>query len=411
MLTCRLNRRILGWPFNPMVERAIIVGAVAVVLAVGLIVFVLVSGQIVSSEAIVSGDEVDGSDWSADAVRLRVREEVSAAREARGEFGSGGVFPVAGVRGTRLEPERPHVIAKAVIPFGHRGGEVAYLPSTETDIPRLCNELGAAQHRIGGECNEEWVVGRKASCGAAQRRREVKAEAIDAHHIDPVPERVERHLDDGRMPKVKRVARACHIVVVLRVHRLMAVIREVIEALPAEHAVTPAAFACVVVHHVENDLEACRVEKVDHSSELVAYCLGPALLCVFRRVIRMRRKEAECRVTPIVRETKALKMGLGGECMDWEQLDRCDAQGGEVLDGSGMREACIGAAQLLRHARHELGEALDVSLVNDGVAPRDGGLRMVEGRGGIGDNDATRNKWRGVSAIAVGTQDRRSRRC
>ena len=58
---------------DPAVVRAVVVGAVAVVLAVGLVVLVLVGDQVAHGEAVVRGDEVDRRDRQAAVVAVQVR--------------------------------------------------------------------------------------------------------------------------------------------------------------------------------------------------------------------------------------------------------------------------------------------------------------------------------------------------
>ena len=70
---CRLAKgldgRVVGVAFDAAIPAEIVVDAVAVLLAVGLIVFCVVGDQIVEREAVVAGDEVDavdtaGARWS-----------------------------------------------------------------------------------------------------------------------------------------------------------------------------------------------------------------------------------------------------------------------------------------------------------------------------------------------------------
>src|SRR5690606_2973260 len=107
-----LDSRIVRRPFRSMVEGAVVVGAVPVVLAVGLVVFVLVRRHVVGGEAIVRGDEVDRGDRTANAVRLRVREEVGAACKTCRKLGCRRVLTVTGVRGARLKPDRAHIVTE-----------------------------------------------------------------------------------------------------------------------------------------------------------------------------------------------------------------------------------------------------------------------------------------------------------
>ncbi len=52
------DRRVVGRPFDAMVERTVHIGAVAVLLAVRLVVLDVVGDEVVECEAVVGGDEV-----------------------------------------------------------------------------------------------------------------------------------------------------------------------------------------------------------------------------------------------------------------------------------------------------------------------------------------------------------------
>ena len=78
-----LTAGIVGRALDAAVPAAVVVGAVAVVLEVGLVVLLVVRDEVVEREAVVGGDEVDRRGRPA-AVRL---VEVAGAREAPRELG------------------------------------------------------------------------------------------------------------------------------------------------------------------------------------------------------------------------------------------------------------------------------------------------------------------------------------
>ncbi len=92
----------------------------------------------------------------------------------------------------------------------------------------------------------------------------IEAEAIDVHLGHPVAERVHDHLEDGGIADVESVAGAGVVHVVTRIILHKAVVGGVANALPTEHGAQVVAFAGVVIHHVENDLDAGGVESFDH---------------------------------------------------------------------------------------------------------------------------------------------------
>ena len=104
----------------------------------------------------------------------------------------------------------------------------------------------------------------------------------------------------------------------------------------------------------------------DHAAELgdlLAACAG-------RRVAGVRCEEAEGVVAPVVRLPTAQQRRLAGQLLHRQQLDARDAECQEVLDGSGVPEPGVRAAQVLGHAGVGGGEALDVRLVDHRVGPR-----------------------------------------
>src|SRR5207247_396042 len=98
------DQRVLGGPLRPAVPRRVVVRAVAVVLAVGLVVLLLVGDEVLQREAVVARDEVDAL------VRLSpvVLVEIAAPREAIAEVT--GVAAVA-------SPERAQRIPVLAIPL------------------------------------------------------------------------------------------------------------------------------------------------------------------------------------------------------------------------------------------------------------------------------------------------------
>ena len=84
--------------------------------------------------------------------------------------------------------------------------------------------------------------------------------------------------------------------------------------------------------------------------------------------------------------------------MDRQQLDGRDAQVGQVLDGRLRGQPGVAAAQVLGHVRVELGEALDVQLVDHRLVP--GGARRPVVAPGEGRVDHRRQRGEG-GAVAV----------
>ncbi len=107
------------------------------------------------------------------------------------------------------------------------------------------------------------------------------------------------------------------------------------------------------------------MEGLDHRLEL-----GDLLAAVpAGGVRRVWGEEADRVVAPVVGQPARGDLRLGDELVDRQQLDRGHAEVAQVVDDRRGREPGVRSAQLLGHPVVQLGHALDVQLVDDGVAP------------------------------------------
>ena len=142
---------------------------------------------------------------------------------------------------------------------------------------------------------------------------------------------------------VEGVAAAGVVDVAAGVAVVQAVVGLVVDAAEAQGRAGAAAFGGVVVDHVEDDLDACAVQRRDHLLELAH--LAAALAAQGRgRVGGVRGEVADRVVAPVVAQAALQQVRLGGEVVDGEELDGGDAQVYQVVDHGGMGEGCIGAA-------------------------------------------------------------------
>ena len=81
----------------------------------------------------------------------------------------------------------------------------------------------------------------------------------------------------------------------------------------------------------------------------------------------MGREEADRVVPPVVRQAAALQRGVVDELVAGHELDRRDAQPGEVVDHDRMADARVGPPVLLGDVRVEHRHAAYVGLVDDRV--------------------------------------------
>ncbi len=237
---------------------------------------------------------------------------------------------------------------------------------------------------------------------AGQRRRQVEAEAVHAHLRHPVPQRVGDQAQYVRLDDVQRVA-AARVVGVPAGVGLEAVVAAVVDALQGERRAQLAGLRRVVVDHVEDHLDAGRVQRPHHPPELADLLTGGA----GGGVGGVRGEVADRVVAPVVLQPAVEQMALVRELVHRQQLHRRHAQPRQMLDRRRVREARVRAAQLLGDARVQLGEAAHVQLVDDRVRPRR--LRppvvrpLVVGTAVV-DHDTLRDVRRRVPLVAHGVR-------
>ena len=118
------------------------------------------------------------------------------------------------------------------------------------------------------------------------------------------------------------------------------------------------AFGGVVEDHIENDLDARAVQRLDH----VAKFVDRAERILTRAVGLVRRKERNRRVAPVVHSAPAGILSI--ELKHRQQLDRRDAQLLQVRESSRSdRRMCH--ASFRQAGARMCGEAAHVHLVDD----------------------------------------------
>ena len=187
----RQDRRVGGRPLDAVVGAAVVVGAVAALLAVGLVVLALVGHEVGEGEAVVRGDEVD-----------RRGRGAGGPVEVRGAGDPGDDPRERAV----AAPEVAHVVAEPPVPLRPRGPEAAHLVALAGGVPGLGDQLDRREHRVRGDVGEQ-RRGRveAAAAGSSQGRGEVEAEAVDAHRRHPVAQGVDDQAPDQR----RRRRRGC----------------------------------------------------------------------------------------------------------------------------------------------------------------------------------------------------------
>ncbi len=216
------------------------------------------------------------------------------------------------------------------------------------------------------------------------------------HLEHPVAQRVHDQLQRVRVADVQAVAGAGVVGVVPLVLVLEAVVGGVVDAAHREGGPEVVALGGVVVDHVEDDLDAGGVERTHHALELLHLLAALA----GRGVRVLRREERDRVVAPVVREPLVLQRAVVDELVHRHELDRRDAELLEVVDDRGVRDAAVGAAQLLGDAGVQHREPLDVGLVDERRRVRRLGLTVAGPVEERVDDDALHHVRRGVLVVA-----------
>ena len=114
----------------------------------------------------------------------------------------------------------------------------------------------------------------------------------------------------------------------------------------------------------------------------------------------MRGEEPDRVVSPVVAESQPTEMCLRDELVDGQQLHRGDAELLQVVGHHGVAQRCVGAPELLGDPVVQLGEALDVQLVDDGVAPPSLHRSLAAPVEVVVDHDRLAGVRRGVAVVA-----------
>ena len=351
---------VVGLALDAVVPGLVVVGAVAVALAVGVVVLALVGDEVVQREAVVRGDEVDAG------LRLAalVLEQVGRAGEAVADLRRQVLVPL---------PVAADGVAELPVPLAEGGGEVAHLVAAEPRVPGLGDQLHAREHRILADDLEDRREGVEVSLAhPAEDAGQIEAEAVDVHVGDPGAQRVDdqpRRLGVGR---VQAVAGPGEVEVVARV-RHQPVVGGVVDAAEAEGRSGVVALAGVVVDDVQDHLEAGGVQRLHHALELAHGALGRPVA----GVAALGREVAEGAVAPVVAQAPVLQEAVVAGRVHRHELHRRDAQPPEVADHGGVGQAGVGAARGVGHLGVQLGQALHVRLVEDGLAPGHLGRAVV----------------------------------
>ncbi|MNO86083.1 hypothetical protein D3C76_774730 [compost metagenome] len=326
------------------------VGAILVVLVVGLVVLVVVRDQVAQRETVVGGDEIHR------AIRTSATlvEQFAGSGHAPGEVGELAFVAF---------PEGTHGIAEAVVPLHPTGGEATDLIATGTTVPGFGDQFYLAQDRVLAAGDEEAVALVEPFVIPAQDGRQVEAKAVDVHLAGPIPQGVGDHLQYAGMAQVEGVAGARIVDVEALVLRVQAVVGDVVDAAHRQGGALLVAFGGVVVDHVQNHLQASIVQVRNHFLELGDLAVG--------QVARVRGEESDAVVAPVIVQAFLQQVLVVDEGMDRQQFDGGDAELADVLKHVLDHQPGKGATHILGHRGVHHADAAHMGLVDDGAVPRD----------------------------------------
>ncbi len=300
---------VVGRALDAAVPRAVVVGAVAVVLAVGVVVLAVVGHEVGQGEAVVGGDEVDAGRRRAPGGLV----QVGAAGEAVAELGHGVVG---------APPEVADLVAVLAVPLRPQRREVADLVAALADVPRLGDELHLADDRVLLDEVEERRQLVDVVQLAGQGGGQVEAEAVDVHLVHPVAQAVHDQLQHVRVAHVEAVAGAGVVDVAARVVGVEPVVGRVVDALERQRRALVVALGGVVVDDVEDHLDAGVVQGLHHLAELL-HLLAPLAVA---GVVVVRREVGDRVVAPVVAQAQLVQAAVVDELVHRHQLDRGDAE-------------------------------------------------------------------------------------
>ncbi len=339
-----LDGLIRAFAFGAVVPGEIVVGAVAIGLAIRVIVLASMGNEIAQGEAVMGRKEIHAIRWRSPA------ENVGRAGEPRRQRSHHAAVAA---------PEAPCIVTIAVVPFEPMPGELTETVAARPDIPGLGNEDQIPEQRIGSNRREERRLGREPAGASPQNGRQVEAKAIEPGLARPAAHRIE---DEAQ----GRISLHRHRVATARVvdepeAAVMAIVARLVEAAQRQRRPFGIALAGVVVDDIEDDLEAGSVEALHRIADLSETAGSEA---------RIGRHERHRIVAPAIAEAERRQMALVDPGGERHQFDRVDPECHEMVDHRRMRQRRHCAAQFLRHLRMQLRERLDRDLIDDPRPPR-----------------------------------------
>jgi hypothetical protein len=194
-------------------------------------------------------------------------------------------------------------------------GEFADLVASFAEIPGLRDELDLGDDRVLVNDVEERPQAVHIVQLPGEGRRQVEAEAVHVHLQHPVAQAVHDELERPGMGHVERVPAAGVVHAVAPVVGDEPVVGRVVDPPETERGTQMAAFAGVVVDHVQDHLDTRLVQGLDHGLELADLLAEGAAA----GVPDIRREEPDGVVPPVVGQPSFHQVPVRHELVDGEQ--------------------------------------------------------------------------------------------
>ncbi len=230
---------------------------------------------------------------------------------------------------------------------------------------------------------------------ARQHRRQIEAEPVDVHVLDPVFEAIDDQGANLRVLAIDGVAAAGEIFIVTLVLLHEAVVDRIVDAAQRKQRTQFIALGGVIEHNVQDHFDPRRVQRLDHGLE---FRHG-----ILHGVFVRGSEPCDRVVAPVIAQPALAQELFADEGLARQQLDRGHADGLQVLDHGCHREAQIFSAPLRRHRGVQLRKAFDMQLVDERIAPRNGGRPIVAPVEGVRRSTCERNGTERDSARAYGS--------
>ncbi len=210
----------------------------------------------------------------------------------------------------------------------------------------------------------------------SQRRRKIEAETVEAAVDHPPLHCADRHVDDQGPIERDTISGAGVVDVSRRIAGVEAEKRGVVEPAKRQRRSELIALAIVVEDDVEDRLDASGMQGVGRCAHL-----SPAA----GRKARIRDAENHRIVAPGVREAERGQVPLVDEGVRRHDFNRGDAEGGEMVDRSRMRQSGESSARAVRDRRVQARKAAQVEFVYDERFRRHPPTPRLAGRRRAGD--------------------------